>query len=306
MEKLTSLESNESNQDLILELKDFYDVFLVDFIDLAMTYGYTSPLDVFNIINLVSESFDDKFEISKNIALSSSSYPSLEKRDILGVQTLLGSGVCRHKAALLSDLYNRNGKESLVLIGKSEMLLNFYYGNSINKQLHDRLFVSNILDKISQGAKIEDFKRQLKKRKISYQIKNVHDDYYLRISQNPNHAIVLVGDEKKYYLDPMNKSILFKDECDEITLKNSGGEYFFFDIKQHIVYSALLSLLDKDFIKKYKRIIELESSTEKDSKKEFIRTKTTINNDSHVAEFIKSYQPQIQNIKEKSLILKRN
>lgn len=313
MENLENSKLSKTEQDTVLELKDFYDTFLLNLIDFTTNYGYTSILEIFSIVNLISELYDDKIQIYKTLTNKSTlTYPSLEKLDISGIQTLLGSGVCRHKSAFLSDLYNRIGKESLVLIGRNENLLNFYYGNSQNKCLYDMIFISKILNKISQGAKIEDFEKQLEKRKISYQLKNIHDDYYSKIKHTPNHAIVLVGDENRYYLDPMHTSVLFRDDCNEKILKNRRGQYFFFDERKYLLHYMVLCELDKELYEsvnaimaKYITISGLESQTEEETRIELIKAKNRIYHDKNTKDFIMSYQFQIQNIKEKSLILKK-
>ena len=300
MQELSSLKSSASEHDIILELKDFYDKFLIELVDLAKYYGYKSALEIFGIVNLISDIFDEnQREICRNISIMMLGYPDSEKRDILGVQTLLGCGVCRHKSALLSDLYNKMGKESLILGGRSDNILNFYYGNSVN----DKLFVSEILEKISRGATIEDFEEQLKSRSISYQIKKVDDGYYFRVSPENAHAIVLVGDNKRYYIDPMNRSFLFSINGNENALKNSEGEAFFFNKKDYMFYGKITCQLEPDFTEKYEKILRCESSKEKETKKEFSIIESSIINNPHLLEFIREQKSQIQGCK--SLLLKR-
>ena len=289
--------------DLIAEVEILYNKLLDETIELMKQYNCNTPLEIYCLFNLISNYYVDSDEIFDELYLNKRFYSYFtENSKIQGVQTILNGGVCRHKSAMLKDIYRKMNINSVVLQGYSETLLNFSYTRSLNKQLADRKFVNDMLIKISKGAKITDFKKNLKERKIFYQMKNVHDDYYLNNKRLPNHAIVLAGNDMRYYLDPMNEVTYFQDEKDIITLKNSIGLYFFsLDKINHLLWK---NSSDYNYeLESYNKIMKNSCSKEKDNNKEIKEIYSYLKKyQSAIEKFVKDKEESINDIRQKCLM----
>ena len=214
------------------EIKRYYDYFVDTTIDFIKSYDLTTPLEIYCLFNLINENYVKADEVYKILCEKEMTYlPILELKPVQGILTLVNGGVCRHRAEMLDDIYNKMGFDSNTLSGNLTNLLMFQYGNSQNKQTANRIYVAGILDKISKGDKIEYYKNNLKRRKISYTVKEVHDDYFYKNEdlKKSNHRIVVVGDSERYYLDPMNDVTYYKADNDVVTLRTNTSLYFFTD-----------------------------------------------------------------------------
>ena len=291
-------------KELLDEIKEFYDYVLNETIELMNIYNCKSTLEIYCLFNMVNSNLikeDEYFKLlySKEMVYSK----ELEEENIRGIQTILNGGVCRHRAAMLSDIYRKMNIDSVVLYGLSETLLKFNYTGSLNKQVADKLYVNDILKKLSEGAKITDFKKTLKKRKISYRVSDVHDDYYINnhIRKRPNHAIVMAGCDKRYYLDPMNDLTYYKDSEDNYTLKNNVGFYFF---NNALINRLRLATKDETYLRLLKKSCSCEEDNLKDIKriKEIYLYLKQYRND--IDEFVKKHNESFESIRNKCLILK--
>lgn len=299
------LDYNEK-EELLLEIKELYNHILDEIIQLNNYYGYKTPLEIFCLFNKLNDVFCDYGELFNQLYIKGfeNICCELETNDTRGIQVLLDGGVCRHRATMLCDIYRKMNIDSVVLSGYVETLLSFHYGNSQNKQIADRIYVTNILKKISDGAKLTNFKSQLKKRKISYQLRDVHDDYFLSKPKFSNHAIVMVGDDKRNYLDPMNNTTFYKNDNDIITLRNNLGQYFFFVFKVHKFF---FNFDNENFDEIYGRILDKPGANEFDTDRKLKEIYSYLNNNKKgLEEFTKSNEECIEHIKGKCLSLRQH
>ena len=144
------LDYNEK-EELLLEIKELYNHILDEIIQLNNYYGYKTPLEIFCLFNKLNDVFCDYGELFNQLYIKGfeNICCELETNDTRGIQVLLDGGVCRHRATMLCDIYRKMKIDSVVLSGYVETLLSFHYGNSQNKQIADRIYVTNILKKIS-------------------------------------------------------------------------------------------------------------------------------------------------------------
>ena len=302
------IENTQENSytDLLLEIKEFYNHIVDETIELMNLYGCRTPLEIYCLFNLINSFYVKDDEIFNLLYMKDKPVYSkeLENDEIRGVQVLLNGGVCRHRSAMLNDIYKRMGIDSVILAGSSETLLNFHYGNSLNKQIADRVYVENMLRKISEGARIEEFKNDLKKRKISYHIQDVHDDYFDKHKKRPNHAIVMVGDNKRYYLDPMNNVTYYKDDRDVVTLRNRSGLYFFSSPHINRFFWGCWLGKNHELVETYDRILQLPSAIESETlqciKEIYLYLKQFKDG---IEEFAKSKSNSIEEARKKCLTL---
>ncbi len=285
------MESIENTQvsdykDLLLEIKEFYNHILDETIELMNSFGYKTPLEIYCLFNLINSFYVKGNEIFNLLYMKDKPVYSreLENDEIKGVQVLLNGGVCRHRSSMLNDIYKSMGIDSVVLVGRSETLLNFHYGNSFSKQIADRAYVESMLKKISEGARIEEFKNHLKKRKISYHMQDVHDDYFDKHKKMPNHAIVMVGDDKRYYLDPMNNVTYYKDDRDVVTLRNRSGLYFFSSPQINKFFWGCWLGQNQELVELYDSILRLPGAIESE----------TIQNIKEIYSYLKQFQKGIE------------
>ena len=295
---------NNHNSDLLLEVKDFYNNIVDDTVELMNLYNCKTPIEVYCLFNMINNYYVKEDEIFKLLYMKDSPIYSkkLEENEIMGIQTLLNGGVCRHRSAMLNDIYRKMGLDSIFLLGRLETHLEFYYGNSKNKQIADRAYVQKVLKRITEGAKIDDFKSNLRKRKISYHFPEVHDDYFYKNMKWPNHAIVMVGEDKRYYLDPTINITYYKDDRDVSTLRNRSGYYFF-------SYRNLDTLhywedKNQELVKIVDRILQLpganESETTRNIKEIYSYLRQFKNG---IEEFVRSKSSSIEEIRTKCLTL---
>lgn len=305
METLKKEQTN-TYSDLLLEIKNFYNYILDETIKLIESYGCKTPLEIYCLFNLINCFYVKENEIFNLLYLNKKHNYSqeLEENDIKGIQVLLNGGVCRHKSAMLNDIYTKMNIDSVVLVGLSETFLNFHYSNSKNKQIADRIYVENMLKKISEGAKIEDFKSHLKKRKISYSAQEVHDDYFYKHFKWPNHAIVMAGKDKKYYLDPTNNITYYKDDRDIVTLKNRSGIYFFSDITINEIYWNNIFFKNQKGMETFNKIIKLPCDIESETIQIIKEIYSYLKNyKKDIEEFTKNNSNYIETIRKKCLSL---
>ena len=282
------IENTQANgyTDLLLEIKEFYNHILDETIELMNLYGCKTPLEIYCLFNLINSFYVKNDEIFNILYMKDKQVYSkeLENDEIKGVQVLLNGGVCRHRSAMLNEIYKRMGIDSVVLVGRLETLLNFHYGNSLNKQIADRVYVASMLRKISEGARIEEFKKHLKKRKISYHMQDVHDDYFYNHIKMPNHAIVMAGDDKRYYLDPMNNVTYYKDDRDIGTLRNRSGLYFFSHPQINKLSWGCWLGKNQELVELYDSILQLPGAIESE----------TIQNIKEIYSYLKQFQNGIE------------
>ena len=282
------IENTQTNgyTDLLLEIKEFYNHIVDETIELMDLYGCKTPLEIYCLFNFLNSFYVKDDEIFNLLYMKDKPVYSkeLENDEIKGVQVLLNGGVCRHRSAMLNEIYKRMGTDSVVIVGRLETLLNFHYGNSINKQMADRVYVESMLRKISEGARIEEFKNHLKKRKISYHMQDVHDDYFDNHKKMPNHVIVMVGDDKRYYLDPMNNVTYYKDDRDVATLRNRSGLYFFSPPQINKFFWGCWSGKNQELAELYDRILQLPGAIESE----------TIQNIKEIYSYLKQFQKGIE------------
>lgn len=294
--------------EVLLDIKKFYNHIVDETVELMNLYGCKTPLEIYCLFNLINSFYvkeDYEFQSSymKNTVFSE----CIERDGLRGIQVVLNGGVCRHRTAMLNDIYMKMGIDSIALHGQLETLLNFYYGNSNSKQIADRMYVADMLKKISEGAKLEDFKSHLKKRKISYNIREVHDDYFATSKKRTNHVIVMVGSDKRYYLDPMNDITYYKDDKDIITLRNNMGLYFFADIRINRFFWRSWLGESKEKENLYNKILELPGAIEKETDYSIKEIYSYLKKYKEgIKEFIKSNEESIEVVRRKILALPPN
>lgn len=298
---------SDDYKNLLYEITTFYDHILDETIQLMNLYSCKTPLEVYCLFNMINDFYirnDEIFRILHGVKEGISNFEELESSDIKGVQVLLNGGVCRHRSAMLCDIYKRMGFDSAVLVGRTEVLAKISYGNSQNKQISDRMYVDNMLRKISDGASIEEFKSHLKRRKISYHVQDVHDDSAEKYRKKHNHAIVMVGDDKSYYLDPMNNVVYNKDENDVITLRNRSGLYFFSYPKISKFFMRYGSSMGQESIDMYDRLLQLPVANYSETLKNVLEIYSYLRQFKNgIEEFAKSKKESIEDIRGKSLSL---
>ena len=302
------IENTQENgyTDLLLEIKEFYNHIVDETIELMNLYGCRTPLEIYCLFNLINSFYVKENEIFNLLYMKDKPVYSreLEEAAIQGIQVLLNGGVCRHRSAMLNDIYKRMGIDSVILVGNSETLLNFHYGNSLNKQIADRTYVENMLRKISEGARIEEFKNNLKKRKISYSMQDVHDDDIDKHKKRPNHAIVMVGEDKRYYLDPMNNVTYYKDDRDVVTLKNRSGLYFFSPIQINKLFWNCWLGKNQEIVEIYDRILQLPGAIESETLQSIKEIYSYLKQfKDRIEEFAKSKSDSIEETRKKCLTL---
>lgn len=305
METIDGIQVNE-HEDLLLEIKEFYDHILDDTIEMMNLYGCETPLEIYCLFNLLNTCYVRFDEVHQLLYADHKPVFSreLEADEIQGVQVLLNGGVCRHRSAMLNDIYQKIGIDSVTLAGRSERLLNFSYGNSLNKRVADRIYVADMLSKISNGASIEEFKNHLKKRKISYHMRDVHDDYFFQNLKMPNHEIVMAGVDKRYYLDPMNNTTYYKDEEDVVTLRNRSGLYFFSAPQiNRFIWRCWLGK-NLEFLELYDKIIQLPCADESETVRDIKEIYLYLNQfHEEIEEFAKDKSDSIEKIRQKCFFL---
>jgi len=271
-------------QDLLLEIKDFYNYMVDETIEFMISHDCISPLEIYCLFNMLNNYYI-KFDELVSLQYLKLIYSiKIENDDIRGVQVLLNSGVCRHRSAMLNDIYHNMGFDSVQMCGVSKTLLHFHYGNTPIKQLDDMKFVNNMLSRISNCTKIERFKSQLKERKITYNVQDVHDEYFIKHIAKPNHTIVMVGDDKRYYLDPTKDTVYFKDDIDSITYKNHAGDYFFSTLAMNTFYWTCWNK-NQGVLDTYNRLIELPIANDLD----------TIKNIRNIYFYLREYEKDMEN-----------
>lgn len=299
------IENTQAN-DLFLEIKEFYNHVLDETIELMNLYGCKTPLEIYCLFNLINSFYVKDDEVFNILYMKDKHVYSeeLENDEIKGVQVLLNGGVCRHRSAMLNEIYKRMGINSVVLVGRSETLLNFHYGNSLNKQIADRAYVESMIRKISEGARIEEFKNHLKKRKISYHMQDVHDDYFYNHIKMPNHAIVMAGDDKRYYLDPMNNVSYYKDDRDIVTLRNRSGLYFFSSPQINKFFWGCWSGENQELVELYDSILQLPGAIESETTQKIKEIYSYLKQfQKEIEDFAKSKSDTIEETRKKCLSL---
>ena len=288
------IEKGQSNQksDLMMELKESYDSILDGIIELTTYYNYETALEIFYLFNCLCSFFsdDDKFKEYK----SRFSCRELENRDTMGIQTLLYGGICRHKSAMLCDIYDKSRMDSIMLLGS----LRSSSEEDKNDPKSDRLaeiVYEHYKDQIS-NLSCNDKTRQ------SY-IQMIIDEYRKMLGSAPNHAIVMVGDDKKHYFDPANSTVFYSSNGNDNRLINNLGKIFVPNLK---AYQFVFKENGQDYTRIYRNISQKKDSieTEDDIKMQelYFQLMSDVRG---IAEFIVSKEQTINTMKEKVLTLTR-
>ena len=286
------------------EIEEFYDSYINKVVELMNYYRCKTPLEVFSLFNLLCDYYIDDESINKTYLVDEPITPDwMEERPFLGIQVLFNGGVCRHKSAMLCDIYKKMNIDSIMLLGYSEDFLKFTFGRE-EKLMYDKLYISKVLRKISEGAKITDFKRQFDKRKITYEIKDVHDEYFTLNQKKVNHVIVMTADDKRYYLDPTRDTMYYKKEEDHITLKNNIGNYFFVCITMYpFTYGPYINT--QEYYDTYRKLLTKECGNEIEDNRLYNELLNYyFRHHLELRKFVQDTEEDIIKIKEKSLKIK--
>ena len=253
--------------ELLIEIKKLYDNVMDETIDLIKQYNCKTPLEIYCLFNMINNSYTKGKELF-NILYENGTIPTysreLETRDIKGIQTVLNSGVYRHRTSMLNDIYKRLEYESVMLYGYAENLL--------------------------------------KNEEISSNIEKINDDYYTKSKKFPNHVVVMVGNDKKYYLDPIKDVTYYKNDEDKITLRNNLGLYFFSDIKVNKFFWGHFKGINNE-LEIYNKIMEKPCSNELENIEEIKEIYSHLKQYKfNIEKFVRNTEKSISNIKEKSLI----
>ncbi len=298
------MEKAEKEQ-LLIEIKEFYNRVISETVELTRTYNCKTPLEIYCLFNLINKNY-----IKKNAVLSMQNdpffTPDLEKEDIMGLYVLLNGGLCRHRSAMLNDIYHKMGIDSVTIYGYLENLITFYYGNSKDKWEKDRSYIEKLLEKRSKGLVTSDkFENLLEKRNISYEIKYINDDYFKKQKKMLNHVIVMAGEDKKYYLDPMNNITFHKNSYEEMeTLRSCIGECFYPSISLSAFIWGCWLGFGQEKLDTYNKIIQLPNDIESETLENIKDIHSHLKQySSDIKEFAKSHSKSIEGIKKKSLTL---
>ena len=274
-------------------IKKNYNIFLDNFIYLADTLGLYGILEIDKLFeyllknNLIG---NNKIEKLDNVAL-------LENKDILGANTF-SDGVCRHKSFMLKDIYHKQNYDSTVVLG-------CFYQNEI-KPFNKIITDPNIKPELGE-LEYNNINYKVIEKYGSYFVFPIyHDiDFYEKLDPVLNHAIVLVGDKKRIFIDPTLHTKYFLELPDKISARDENGKYFFIWEPRRRVpginfYTPVLQ-------KTYNKIMALEAmDMEEVSKLEkeidlFLQNKKDIIN-----EFINDNQKEIEDIKSNCLSLRKS
>lgn len=191
----------------ILEIRNLYQDFITNYNKLNRTFSLTNPIQIHTMFSyLLGEGYlsaDKNFE-----------FDSKESRDITGLQgmnVIAGNAVCRHIAAMLTDILNNYGIESnqlgVFLPG---------YRLEIKKLDHQKYTKEDLVNWAQTHIEDEEvYNIAMKFIKLAYE-KELCIEMSMEIVKDKsilkkifgNHAITFsVMDGKSYYLDPTNERI---------------------------------------------------------------------------------------------------
>ena len=108
--------------------------------------------------------------------------------------------------------------------------------------------------------------------------------YFDKHKKMPNHAIVMVGDDKRYYLDPMNNVTYYKDDRDVVTLRNRLGLYFFSSPQINKFFWGCWLGQNQELAELYDSILRLPGAIESE----------TIQNIKEIYSYLKQFQKGIE------------
>ena len=248
-------------------ISGYYSTILVDTVKFMKQHGCKSPLEIYCLFNVINDFYTRSDDVAFLLEHKSMDYSfEVQTMETRGLVTVLDGGVCRHRAAMLNDIYRCMDFDSVTLSGYSINLLRFIYGKkSRRKGLTDLIYTDGVMKKLYNGAKIEDFKKSLNSRGISYKMPDVHDEYWFCNRKMFNHACVMVGGDNRYYLDPMKRTTYYKGEGDEVTLRNRNGLYFFSELGGNKFYWGVPLGKNLDYVDTYNRIMQLPGADEDDT-----------------------------------------
>ena len=185
---------NSEEEEILKDLKKIYDLSLESYKRLINFFDLKSPLDIHLLLSYLLQ----KGYLSNNKSFKTADDNVVDiiiKENLAGVNIMCGEGVCRHASALFSDVFNNINFESKTL--------NCYLAkNGMKKTFYGRL--KNYLETVGSLGAEQAFR-------LPY------------IEAIANHVILEVKDDStKYYLDPINDSLLVPKEEEIGTLKSPG------------------------------------------------------------------------------------
>ena len=134
----------------------------------------------------------------------------------------------------------------------------------------------------------------------------MNDEHYLTLTGFPNHTIVMVGKEEKYYLDPMNDTPFFKKEEEQHILHNQKGLYFFYEPKMSRIVLCGIRGPFTEYDKVYQLLEHLPEGEEKETRKRIEEAYAYLKYHSkELEEYQKENEPLIQQMKEKSKVYRK-
>ncbi len=207
----------------------------------------------------------------------------------MGIQTILYGGICRHQSAMLCDIYTKSKLDSVLLLGYLETIDD---DNNLKKDRLQEIVQETLKDRI-EG--LNDETKQMF-------LEIIVEEYRKSIGRLPNHAIAMVGKDKKYYLDPANKCSFYRNNDNEL---NNSLEYtFFVNTKAYKVCYEDIAYQNYNEI--YNRILEKNDSTESEDNARMKEIYSYLNgNMQGMASFLISKDNLINNMKVKALTLRK-
>ena len=234
-------------------ISGYYSTILVDTVKFMKQHGCKSPLEIYCLFNMINDFYTRSDDLPFLLEHKSMDYSfEVQTMETRGLVTVLDGGVCRHRAAMLNDIYRCMDFDSVTLSGYSINLLRFIYGKkSRRKGLTDLIYTDGVMNKLYNGAKIEDFKKSLNSRGISYKMPDVHDEYW------DNHVFVEPVNNQNifnkileislYYIEgDINNCFIFltSDILNVIELLNSVQLYDFLSVIEKCLIMLVLWLVE--------------------------------------------------------------
>ncbi len=271
-------------------IKRDYNTFLDNYISLSEVLNF---YDILEIDKLFEYLLKNGYIGSKNFELKN--VPLLENKEILGANTF-ADGICRHKSCMLNDIYQKLNYDSTIVLG--------CFNKSKIKPFKSIITDPTIKKEVGE-IEFNDIKYCVVKLYDDYFVYPVyHDnDFYEKIDNEVNHAIVLVGDKKRMFTDPTLYTKYYLYENDMISSRDIRGNYFFIWEPRKRFPSA--RFYPCSLQKTYNKIMEKEPmNMDEVIKREkeidlFLDDRLKI-----IKEFINDNQDKIDNIKTKCLSLR--
>lgn len=228
--------SGKFNTKDVSYINSLYQEFIRNYNDLNREFNFDNPIQIHTMFNYLLYngylSKDKNFEFTSKYAR--------DINPIKGANVIMGSGVCRHIAAMLVDIFNDCGIEAFRLgchIRESVVKFGLYDEEKMSREELDSWIRLNINDRCLQEKlylAVDEAFKEGKYVKLSF---DVRDNKDLIEKILGNHAICLaLKDNKSYFLDPTQFRVYRLSECDKKILYDDNDD----NIKIKLISSIII------------------------------------------------------------------